>query len=725
MKKICVLFAVFAALIFVVSCGGGSSKTGGEGGNSEKHAGELGGECYGNGTCNAGLLCDEESNICVEDPENPTDGSDTSSEQTNDDVDTASGENDNDSNSENPDSAPDSGDSQPDSDSSDTMNSDDSDPDGNPSVQQTACNPNPCEHVENSTGECLVNSSYSYVCTCRNGYYFDGAGCSKNSSELKECSPTSATPCFDSATGLVWSGKAPERIRWIDAVDYCKNLNEGGFSDWRLPSIAVLTTLVQNCYNSNGCTGDTDGKYSKFGDIVFLWSSSGGSSEAQGVYFYNAASQSKSVDESFDARCVRREGSETRPANCLVPQHSEWNTVSEITQTWDWDQMWIPSSNGKYNEESSTTECRFKCEENYFWDSSKQRCLNPCDNCATLTAFTDKTCTAYSLEKYYCGGTDPSSGLTWSTRSSGSMNWRDSKSYCNNLTENGYSDWHLPTISELKTLVKNCSAIAAGGSCYVSDSCSSRDCFNYDDCINNSCSEDSHGGYSKFGEAITLRSSSENDNKEYVWGVNFQLAWLEGASKEENYVVRCVRGKMKHPCDANPCAANPNSVCTAISTEQFSCYGTDPATNLTWSARALSKMTWQDAVDYCNSYSEDGLSGWHLPTIDELKTLLTSATGGTPRSANCAVSETNGCLAWDGCWTCSTCTEQGTTSSNTCSNWGTSYDDGRFSKLGDTGWVWSSSTSAGNTYSAWLVAFDYGYVYNSNKANHNYVRCVR
>lgn len=275
----------------------------------------------------------------------------------------------------------------------------------------------------------------------------------ENPDNLPECSPTSATPCIDSATGLIWSGKAPERIRWIDAVDYCKNLNEGGYSDWRLPSLAVLRTLVKEC-ESNGYS---DGECSKFGDIVFFWSSS---SQGQGVFFYNGTTQSKSVDENFDARCVRREGPETRQIICTgLPENAEWNTVSEITQTWDWnkgtwdeEQMWTPSSSGSYNKESSMTECRFKCEENYFWDYSTEKCLNPCDP-DLCTAITNSVCIATSATHFSCsGGTDPETGLTWSSKAPSTYTHSSAGSYCSNLDESGYTDWRLPDLYTLKTL---------------------------------------------------------------------------------------------------------------------------------------------------------------------------------------------------------------------------------------------------------------------------------
>ena len=237
-----------------------------------------------------------------------------------------------------------------------------------------------------------------------------------------------------------------------------------------------------------------------------------------------------------------------------------------------------------------------------------------------------------------------------------------------------------------------------------------------------------------------------------------------------NYVCGCNSGynwngsqctTSSTPCNPNPCTSieNSNGNCTVSgssytcgcysgytwsggsctsgggsslpecsSTSATPCY--DSTSHLTWSARASSAYTWANAGTYCDNLTEGGYSDWHLPTIDELKTLLTSATGGTPRSANCAVSETNGCLAFDGCWTCSTCTEQGTasTSSNTCSNWGTSYSDGRYSKFGETGFLWSSSTRSDSTDSidrAWGVDFSYGRLSSGHKTDKFYVRCVR
>ena len=77
MKKIFAVFALFAALVFVVSCGGDSVKRVIGDKDSISNFGKLGGECYPNKTCDKGLICDKENNVCVEDQGTQTDtGSD-------------------------------------------------------------------------------------------------------------------------------------------------------------------------------------------------------------------------------------------------------------------------------------------------------------------------------------------------------------------------------------------------------------------------------------------------------------------------------------------------------------------------------------------------------------------------------------------------------------------------------------------------------------------------
>ena len=148
-----------------------------------------------------------------------------------------------------------------------------------------------------------------------------------------------------------------------------------------------------------------------------------------------------------------------------------------------------------------------------------------------------------------------------------------------------------------------------------------------------------------------------------------------------------------------------------------------------WSPKTTDTMDWLSALDYCekklNHSKKCGYSDWKLPTIDELKTLLKWR-----RESQCKVSDTNDCLYSDaakGCWTCSSCCHDCTLGGGGECNYSSYYYDGRYSKLGDSGSLWSSSVPTEYTTLAWAVNFNAAQVYNKSKSNKTevYVRCVR
>ena len=136
------------------------------------------------------------------------------------------------------------------------------------------------------------------VCVCPGAYNFGTGDKSKKCLPVK-CSAASSTPCVDLETDLIWSGKYFDKMDWSSAVNYCQNLAEGKYYDWRMPTISELRTLIQNCkstetdgkcsitdsshsyYSSEqdkklcaGCPLDSSGKYSKLGDADVFWSCS-------------------------------------------------------------------------------------------------------------------------------------------------------------------------------------------------------------------------------------------------------------------------------------------------------------------------------------------------------------------------------------------------------------------------------------------------------------------
>jgi hypothetical protein len=48
----------------------------------------------------------------------------------------------------------------------------------------------------------------------------------------------------DLCTGLMWQKTMPGQYVWQDALKYCENLSLAGYTDWRLPNIKELQSIV-------------------------------------------------------------------------------------------------------------------------------------------------------------------------------------------------------------------------------------------------------------------------------------------------------------------------------------------------------------------------------------------------------------------------------------------------------------------------------------------------
>ncbi|MCX5877982.1 MAG: DUF1566 domain-containing protein [Deltaproteobacteria bacterium] len=111
----------------------------------------------------------------------------------------------------------------------------------------------------------------------------------------------------------------------------------------------------------------------------------------------------------------------------------------------------------------------------------------------------------------------------------------------------------------------------------------------------------------------------------------------------------------------------------------------DPRTGLEWQRESAGEMSWYEAREYAKSLSLNGRNDWRVPTASELETLLDrSILYGHLRPIM--------------------------------------REDIPFR---DTLSYWTSTTFAPNTYSAWIVMFDGGYVLSYYKTNLYHVRCVR
>lgn len=142
-----------------------------------------------------------------------------------------------------------------------------------------------------------------------------------------------------------------------------------------------------------------------------------------------------------------------------------------------------------------------------------------------------------------CGGND-SDGIKWSALSSNEMIWQDALDYCENLNEDGYSNWRLPNINEMRTLIQNCPGSQAGGTCAVSDPDHLASSDNWSDGCECESTADNGGYYSKIGDDDTVSpwsSSSRSDDTERAWFVGFFNGSIRNSQKTVTSDVRCVR----------------------------------------------------------------------------------------------------------------------------------------------------------------------------------------
>jgi hypothetical protein len=160
---------------------------------------------------------------------------------------------------------------------------------------------------------------------------------------------------------------------------------------------------------------------------------------------------------------------------------------------------------------------------------------------------------------------DSQSGLTWqATPPSVKLDRDGAQTYCKNLNLGGHTDWRIPSISELRTLVRGCPATQTGGPCNVTDHCLNQRSFDaITGCADSACDGCPRSGGPAAGgcywpaqlggpsDIVYWSSSQVADFGLSVWTVQFadgSVGRIDGGYEdralEPSLYTRCVRGTL-------------------------------------------------------------------------------------------------------------------------------------------------------------------------------------
>lgn len=180
--------------------------------------------------------------------------------------------------------------------------------------------------------------------------------------------------------------------------------------------------------------------------------------------------------------------------------------------------------------------------------------------------------------------TDNTTGLIWQDNTvSPVMNWTSAGTYCEDLTLGGQTDWRLPSVSELRTLVDKGRL------------------FPIDPTFQNTTS-----AYHYWSTTTYTDDSSSVFVTEFYNGSDYVR------NKSNDGLARCVRGTFSISTSTY---LRDNATQTVY----------DSQTNLTWQDDANvsnQTKTWTNAINHCENLTFAGMDDWRLPNSNELFSIL-------------------------------------------------------------------------------------------------------
>lgn len=218
----------------------------------------------------------------------------------------------------------------------------------------------------------------------------------------------------------------------------------------------------------------------------------------------------------------------------------------------------------------------------------------------TVTGVTcgDETCTDHDTGLEWQKCTHALSGASCSEGSRTAFVWEAAITHCDDLVWAGKDDWRLPSIQELITIVDYSTSGSA---------------------INPK--------YFPATPALGYWSASSfiaPSNPPYAWGINFLSGYIayddRTIYRTDGYLARCVRGEPLTQDLTN--GITGNDLVVNDKTTSLIWQGCAAGLNGVSCAGTSEPKTWQEAKDYCEQLNFAGSTGWRLPTISELVSIV-------------------------------------------------------------------------------------------------------
>lgn len=220
----------------------------------------------------------------------------------------------------------------------------------------------------------------------------------------------------DQVTGLMWQQTMDEKMTFDDAVTYANESTLGGYSDWRIPSIKELFSLIL-------FTGSSGGEVAK--DLYI------------DTYYFDQPIGDTSIGErEIDAQVW----SSTKYVSTTMHGDATVFGVNFIDGRIKGYGLVKPSSNSDNKGYFRLVRGNTSYGENIFIDNG------------------DSTIS------------DLATGLMWQMADDGqTRDWEEALDYSEELTLAGYTDWRLPNVKELQSIVDYTKSLETTGSAAIND----------------------------------------------------------------------------------------------------------------------------------------------------------------------------------------------------------------------------------------------------------------